>query len=323
MERHLKKPCVPSRASSFGCLQERHSPPCWQRGTMLQDAPGQLASQLVSSAAVQSLSDACCEISLGFQAGSSGKRGTRLPGKSGPQPFCLQPQKQAVGKKFPFQRLRKENQSWQKYLGCCIVYVKCPVLFHLFCELQKCCRTVRGEKKNNSLKPFQVLQWCAVRMPSGLLPDVFSTLGQMDGSSCSLRHWLRIFQRAVTGVFLLFTFFPFSFSKSWLCCFLAPYTFSRSNSQCEKAAALPEMFTHNKEKASQRLGLNTDARCCLSLPDIWPRILTEMHDTTQQQAFNWHPAWPAAFSPILQSQGCSSPCWGALLFSTLQFYPMR
>lgn len=147
MERHLKKPCIPSRASSFGCLQERRLPPCRQRGTMLQDAPGQLASRLVSSAAVQSLSDACCEISLGFQAESSGKRGTGLPRKSGPQPFCLQPQKQAVGKKFPFQRPRKENQSRQKYLACCIVYVKCPVLFHLFCDVQKCCRTVRGEKQ--------------------------------------------------------------------------------------------------------------------------------------------------------------------------------
>lgn len=42
---------------------------------------------------------------------------------------------------------------------------------------------------------------------------------QMDGSSCPLRHWLRIFQSCHSG--LVFLFFLFSFSKS-LCFLLAP-----------------------------------------------------------------------------------------------------
>lgn len=124
-------------------------------------------------------------------------------------------------------------------------------------------------------------------LPEALTPDI--------SESC---HW---------GLF--FFFFPsFSFSKSSLCFFLAPYPSSRSDSQCEKAAALPEMFIYSKKRAWQRLGLRADARPCLSLPDIRPRILTEIHDAAQQQAFNWRPACSAAFSPILQSQGCSSPC---------------
>lgn len=125
-------------------------------------------------------------------------------------------------------------------------------------------------------------------LSEALTPDI--------SESC---HWGLLFLGLVF-------FFP-PFSKSSLCFFLAPYPSSRSDSQCEKAAALPEMFIYDKEKALQRLGLCADARPCLSLPDVRPRILPEMRDAAQQQAFNWHPAWSAAFSPILRPRGCSSP----------------
>lgn len=139
-------------------------------------------------------------------------------------------------------------------------------------------------------------------MPSGLLPA-----GRMDGSSRSLRRWLRMFQRAVTGVFYYYYYFPFSSSKSSLCFFLAPDPSSRSDSQCEKAAAFPEMFVYGEEKAWQRLGWSGDAQPCPSLRDIRPWLLTEARDAAQQPAFSWHPAWSAAFSPLLQSRGCGSP----------------
>jgi len=108
MERYLKKPHVPSHAPSFGCLQEWHLPHCQQSGSMLQDTQHQFTSWLVSSAPVQSLSNAHSEMSQDFRAGSSGERGTRLLRKAGPQSFCLPSAKAGCWESFLFRDLRKK-----------------------------------------------------------------------------------------------------------------------------------------------------------------------------------------------------------------------
>lgn len=107
--------------------------------------------------------------------------------------------KRGVFGNYPLQGCQKKNEPRMKCFFCCILYMKCPVHFHLLCKFQKCCGSLRG--KNKIVQNFRT-SWigCCQDNIWASANHLLHTC-QMDNSYFSLRHRVWIFQRSATGIF--------------------------------------------------------------------------------------------------------------------------